>query len=140
MCLFNILNCKNHSTGRAPVDGEVLSIYKSGTYFKETYSRKSYSESELLEKFNLAMFKGYYGKKEFYQPKHEQNTTTKDPFPDTRNTLFWKPDVITDKNGEAIVEFFCSDLNTVFLGNIEGVGDRGLIGSTKFKFVVKNLE
>ncbi len=140
VCDYNILNCSNHITGRPPVVGEVLKERQKGFLVNIVYAKRKYSESELLEKFNLVMIKGYYGKKEFYQPKHEEDTARKDPFPDTRNTLVWKPDVITNKNGDASIEFFCSDLNTIFIGNIQGVGDRGLIGSKRFKFVVKNLE
>ncbi len=140
VCDYNILNCANHVTGRPPVVGEVLRERQRGFLVNIVYAKRKYSESELLEKFNLVMIKGFYGKREFYQPKHDENTDIKDPFPDTRNTLLWKPDVITNENGEAVIEFFCSDLNTIFVGNIEGVGDRGLIGSKRFKFVVKNLE
>jgi len=46
------------------------------------------------------------------------------------------PDVITDKNGEASVEFFCSDINSSFMGIIEGVGPDGLLGKKEFRFNV----
>jgi hypothetical protein len=51
----------------------------------------------------LARIKGYYPKKEFYQPDYDKE---QDPLPDYRNTLLWAPDIITDENGNATLEFF----------------------------------
>lgn len=102
-------------------------------------SSREYTEEELLELFNMVMLKGYYGKKEFYQPVYDKESI-KDPFPDTRNTLFWKPDIITNEQGKATIEFVCSDINTVFLGHIEGVSGSGLLGRDEFKFYVKKRD
>jgi hypothetical protein len=60
--------------------------------------------------------------------------------PDFRNTLLWEPSVFTDENGEATLSFFCSDINTVFVGRIEGVGGDGLLGTGFFKFTVRKLK
>ncbi|AOW09093.1 hypothetical protein EM308_05995 [Flavobacterium gilvum] len=94
------------------------------------------TEAELLSKFNIVMFKGYYGKKVFYEPIYDE-VTINDSSPDYRNTIFWKPDIITNEQGEATVDFFCSDINTVFLGNIEGVSGDGLLGVGNFEFTVR---
>lgn len=63
--------------------------------------------------------------------------TVTDPLPDYRNTLFWKSDIITDEKGEEIVDFFCSDINSLFLGNIKGVSGDGLFGTKNFEFKVR---
>ncbi|WP_141226096.1 hypothetical protein [Flavobacterium fluvii] len=94
------------------------------------------TEAELLEMFNVVMIEGYYGKKEFYEPIYDE-VTINDSTPDFRNTLFWKSDVITNKDGEASVDFFCSDINSLFIGNIEGVTGDGLLGAENFEFKVK---
>ena len=60
----------------------------------------------------------------------------KDHFPDYRNTLYQKPDIITNKNGKVTIEFFCSDINRTFIGNIEGVTQEGLLGKGNFEFKV----
>lgn len=145
VCEDNILNCKKviHPNGNIPIEGEMyltqstkLSKFRVVVYhFIPLFT---FSEEELLKNYNLVMLKGYYGEKEFYQPVYD-NISVKDPFPDYRNTLFWKPDIITDKNGEATVEFFCSDLNTIFLGHLEGLSDGGLLGMENFEFAVRKL-
>lgn len=108
--------------------------YTAKTLF-ETYHYPDLTEAELLELFNVVMVEGYYGKKVFYEAVYDELTIT-DSTPDYRNTLFWKPDIITDKDGEVSVNFFCSDINSQFTGNIEGVSGNGLLGADNFEFKV----
>lgn len=115
-CINRILNCKNHPEPR--------------------YNFRDLTEEELLEMFNVVMVEGYYGKKVFYEAIYDEVTIT-DSLPDYRNTLFWKSDLITDINGEATVTFFCSDINSLFIGNIEGVSGNGLLGTENFEFKVR---
>ncbi|MDR1098035.1 MAG: hypothetical protein LBL57_07885, partial [Tannerella sp.] len=77
------------------------------------YDGSIYSDEELLRMNNLWRIKGYYGVREFYQADEIDMQSS---LPDARNTLFWSPSVVTDKNGEATVSFYCSDLNTTFTG------------------------
>lgn len=102
-----------------------------------TYHYPQFTEEELLNMHNLFMLRGYYPKREFYQPNHGEHD---DPFPDYRNSLFWSPEVITDNKGEATIEFFTSDINTYFDGIIEGVGLKGLLGKNQFSFFVSQGE
>ncbi|WP_281336178.1 hypothetical protein [Flavobacterium eburneipallidum] len=115
-CINGILNCKNHPEPR--------------------FNYRDLTEEELLDMFNVVMVEGYYGKKVFYEAIYDEVTIT-DSSPDYRNTLFWKSDIITDINGEATVDFFCSDINSLFIGNIEGVDSDGLLGANTFEFKVK---
>ena len=76
---------------------------------------------------NIWRTKGYYALREFYQP---DEVDLESPIPDSRNTLFWSPFVVTDEKGEAIISFYCSDINTGFIGRIEGINGLNLLGST----------
>ncbi len=78
--------------------------------------------------------KGYYGKREFYQP---DEVDMQIPIPDARNVLLWKPDIVTNEKGEAKVEFFCSDINTGFAGIVEGTDGNGNLGSSLCGFNVQ---
>lgn len=144
------LNCVVHDKDKQrPVEGETYSEWISnrkphghiGWYRKDEYEIREYhypkyTEADLLEKFNLRMLRGYYGEREFYQPTYD-NQNINDTFPDYRNTLYWKSDIVTNLKGEASVSFFCSDINTKFNGQIEGVGGYGLLGNQKFEFFVR---
>ena len=97
------------------------------------YSGPEYSEEELLRMNNLWRTKGYYASREFYQPDEIEIQSS---IPDARNTLLWAPSVITDEKGEAKVSFYCSDINTGFVGIVEGVDGLGLLGTTRCEFRV----
>lgn len=132
----------NHPNGRyegkkiPPVEGETYTLIKyepagvDGEWILTdkkiiTYHGPEYSDEDLLRMNNLWRVKGYYGVRDFYMP---DELDIRSPLPDTRNTLLWNPTVITDENGEATLEFYTSDLNTGFIGRIEGVGNDGLLG------------
>ena len=44
---------------------------------------------------------------------------------DFRRTLYWNPDVETDKNGEASVEFYNNNTCQRFVISAEGISDMG---------------
>lgn len=140
------LNCPACTKGDRPVEGQRYITYTgrnpptshpfpfsadNTTYV--VYHYPKLTEEELLKKFNLARIKGYDTFREFYQPDYDKE---ENPLPDFRNTLLWAPSIITNEHGEATVEFFCSDINTGFIGVVEGVGGEGLIGQKEFRFNV----
>ncbi len=146
------LNCQAHPNDKSkkPIEGKVY-YYMEG--FKWNDKRNAYTitgsgylkyqypeltESYLLKKFNLKMLKSFYGKREFYEPVYDKAEQT-NVFPDYRNTLLWKPDIITNEKGEADIIFYCSDINTKFIGIVEGVGlsAEGLLGMGSFEFFVR---
>lgn len=155
ICHINHLNCPYHRGNRdmKPKEGVVyfgVLFQRNGSWIMTEeqekgepnkivtlppYSYTKYSDEQLLEMFNLVRIKGYYGKREFYNPVYDK-ISIDDPFPDYRNTLFWKPNIITDTNGEATVEFHCSDIKNTFIGNVEGVTEEGLLGNDNFIFKV----
>jgi len=71
--------------------------------------------------------KGYSISKEFYSPKYD----VKQPEhikPDYRTTLYWNPNVKTDKNGNAKVIFYNSDITESIQVDIQGLSDNGIPG------------
>lgn len=147
VCFYGVLNCPRHVREpgcRKPIDG--MTYYKIMNYgLNNEYvvdvryhapTTPRYSEQDLLKINNLVRVKGYYGRREFYQPNYDLNKG-EEAILDFRNTLLWEPSVITDENGEATLSFFCSDINTDFVGRIEGVSDDGLPGAATFKFTVR---
>lgn len=143
------LNCPACAGGTKPVEGRTYSelvepkrsqVNSHPFSFTETDMRKvvyhypRYTEEELLKKFKMAVVKGFSQHKAFYAPDYDTKDKT---VPDTRNTLFWNPMIVTDANGEAIVRFFCSDVHSRFTGVAEGVGEEGALGVGTFDFNVK---
>ncbi|KJD35663.1 hypothetical protein PW52_07920 [Tamlana sedimentorum] len=146
VCHLNIFNCENHvflPNSTRPVKGRTYRL-QSGTPFVYPYLPVGYNKDgldfevnlkEIMAQSNIKRIKGFYEKKEFYQPVYDKDYID-DGFPDKRSTLFWKPDIITNEQGEATVEFYCSDINSLYLGEIEGVSGSGQLGRTDFEFTV----
>jgi len=143
VCMNGIWNCKNHtrfdSGSTDPIPGK--RYYDSNGLphvARYLHPDQGLTEEELLKKFNLSRVKAYYSTREFYKPNYDQKT--EEVFiPDFRNTLLWEPSVITNEKGEATLSFYCSDINTDFVGRIEGVGGDGLLGTGYFNFKVRKL-
>lgn len=140
------LNCPACRTGEKPVEGKKYLVYTgknvpashpfpfNNEVVKEIiYHYPVFTEEELLKKFHLTKVKGYYEEKTFYNPVNDQQDVL---LPDYRNTLLWVPSTITDINGEATIEFICSDINSGFSGVIEGISGDGLLGKTTFQLQV----
>lgn len=142
------LDCKNTGYHVSPIEGDLYREYigfewvdyEGSAYTIEESKLEEYhypvlTEEQLLSFHNLTRIKGYYPEREFYQPNYDK-TDSLSMIPDYRNTLHWAPTVLTDRNGEAQLEFFCSDIYTGFVGIIEGVSGDGKLGSESFEFKV----
>jgi len=75
---------------------------------------------------------------EFYVPKYQVEETRKDPMPDLRSTIFWKPNVHTDENGLADIFFYTADSLGPFTITAEGVSPTGEIIRYQGKINTKN--
>lgn len=151
VCISSILNCpihKNDPGNTKPLEGKNYKQYVGFEWRKQPggaytftgwenieYHYPVFTEEFLLKVNNLSRIKGYYIEREFYQPNYDR-TDSLSMIPDYRNTLLWAPTVLTDRNGEAQLEFFCSDIFTGFVGIIEGVSGDGKLGSDSFEFKV----
>ena len=101
---------------------------------KIVYPKRTFTDEQLLKKYNMVKTQGYYPKREFYQP---DSFDLQSSSPDPRNLLQWQPEVITDNYGVAEVSFAASDINTEFIGIVEAAIDgSGLMGCKTFNFRV----
>ncbi|WP_435136721.1 hypothetical protein [Formosa sp. A9] len=140
LCKNGVLNCIKHAaSGKIPIPGNTYDYYVGREIQQVIYKeqiKKNFTEEELLKLFNVSCVKGVYIQKVFYEPVYDLDEQI-NGFPDYRNTLYWKPDIITDTNGQAQITFYCSDINTKFLGAIEGINGSGALGREEFEFFVK---
>ncbi|HEX5024414.1 MAG TPA: hypothetical protein VFV68_04045 [Agriterribacter sp.] len=82
-------------------------------------------------------FEGMQLQREFYMPVYETTEQMSSRKADFRNLLFWSPDVITNENGDADLEFYTSDVKGKYIGVIEGITRDGKAGTNTFGFEVK---
>jgi uncharacterized protein YfaS (alpha-2-macroglobulin family) len=83
------------------------------------------------------VFEGSQLPQEFYSPDHGTNTDGAYRIPDFRNTLYWKPDLSTGKDGKTSVSFFTSDEPGNYTVIVEGVSSDGSLGIVRIPFTVK---
>ncbi|WP_443945081.1 TonB-dependent receptor plug domain-containing protein [Pedobacter sp. AW1-32] len=79
--------------------------------------------------------KGYSVSREFYSPKYENATSNSRP--DLRSTIYWNPQVVSDKNGLAKFEFYNASEPATYRVVIEGIDAMGHIGRKVFTYTVK---
>lgn len=79
--------------------------------------------------------RGFYVAREFYSPKYENNTA--DNKPDLRSTIFWAPELATNKDGYANFEFYNSDERGTYRVVIEGIDSNGNIGRQVYRYKVE---
>lgn len=69
--------------------------------------------------------KGFYNEKPFEMPDYSNPQIQKLKMQDLRKTIYWNGNIVTDKNGEASVEFFSADEATTYIGIIRGITVNG---------------
>lgn len=79
---------------------------------------------------------GFYRAEEFYSPKYE-NSALAGKQPDQRSTIFWKPELETDKNGSASVDFYNADGKGTYRIVVEGIDNHGNIGRAVYRYKVE---
>ncbi|WP_428328696.1 TonB-dependent receptor [Mucilaginibacter sp.] len=80
--------------------------------------------------------KGYYKAREFYSPQYD-NPKTNTQIPDIRNTIYWKPNIITDKDGKASFEYFNADTKGTYRVVVEGIDADGNLGRQVYRYKVQ---
>ncbi len=80
--------------------------------------------------------KGFYKAREFYAPRYDAGQPANN-LPDQRSTIFWKPDVITDADGNASFNFFNADGVGTYRVEVEGIDSKGNLGMQVFRYKVQ---
>ena len=81
------------------------------------------------------MVQGYYKAREFYSPKYE--STVSNTHSDLRSTVYWNPELVTDKDGTASFEYYNADGKGNYRVVIEGVDEKGNIGRKVYRYKVE---
>jgi len=80
--------------------------------------------------------KGFYKAREFYSPKYDQSNLA-NSHPDLRSTIFWKPELVTDKDGNTSFEYYNADGTGSCRIVVEGIDDKGNIGRQVYRYKVE---
>ncbi|GAA4330698.1 TonB-dependent receptor plug domain-containing protein [Mucilaginibacter gynuensis] len=82
--------------------------------------------------------KGYYLAREFYSPKYDEESLSRNQqLLDLRTTIYWNPNIITDENGNAVFDFYNADGKGTYKVIVEGIDNDGVIGRKVFRYKVQ---
>jgi len=73
--------------------------------------------------------------KKFYTPKYKPES--KADMTDIRSTVYWDPNIITDKDGKASISFYTADIPGTYSVIIEGSDMAGNLGSERTVIAVE---
>jgi len=79
---------------------------------------------------------GFYKAKEFYSPKYD-NGSWIGKQKDLRSTIYWKPEIKTDKDGNASIEYYNADGTGTYKLVVEGIDNNGNIGRQVYRYKVE---
>jgi hypothetical protein len=82
-------------------------------------------------------YEGLQLEREFYSPHYETQKQIDSRMPDRRYQLYWNPSLKTDANGNALVEFYTSDVQGTFVVDIQALDKKGNAGYLRKTFMVK---
>jgi len=80
--------------------------------------------------------RGFYKARTFYSPVYEASTGA-DKKPDARTAIYWNPDIVTDKDGNASFDFFNADSKGNYRLVMEGIDEAGNIGRSILTYKVQ---
>jgi TonB-dependent SusC/RagA subfamily outer membrane receptor len=79
---------------------------------------------------------GFYKAREFYSPKYD-NANLNSKQKDFRSTIYWKPELITNKDGNASFDYYNADGTGTYKVIIEGIDNKGNLGRQVFRYKVE---
>jgi hypothetical protein len=80
---------------------------------------------------------GYATPVEIYSPKYDTPKALDDKNPDLRTTIYWKPDIVVNKDNKVSVDFYTADTHTTYSVVTEGICPNGTLIYKHEKAVVK---
>jgi hypothetical protein len=114
--------------GTRMADGGIIITTKRGKRTKDYYR---YAPGVVTY-----MPKGFYKAREFYSPQYD-NPHTNQKMADLRSTIYWNPNIITDKDGKASFEYFNADGKGTYRVVVEGIDADGNLGRQVFRYKVE---
>jgi TonB-dependent SusC/RagA subfamily outer membrane receptor len=79
--------------------------------------------------------KGFYKARTFYSPVY--GGSTPNAVPDDRSTIYWNPDLVTDKDGSTSFDYFNADGKGDYRVIIEGIDENGNLGRSVYTYKVE---
>jgi len=115
VCLYNILNCPNHKVGNPPQDGAEYTYMGHKVIYHGCASQAPPPNHFLLKNISTP--------NNFILPDYDKDPSNE---PELRSTIYWGPNLNTEKDGKVTFEFFTSDIKGDFTIMVQGIDAKTL--------------
>lgn len=126
-----VLASPNFATVYGPRGGHGILVITTKRYEDYKNSYKRYAPGVVTY-----VPKGFYKAREFYSPQYD-NPGTNPKMNDLRSTIYWQPNIITDKDGKAAFSYFNADKKGIYRVVIEGIDTDGNLGRLVYRYRVE---
>jgi TonB-dependent Receptor Plug Domain len=79
---------------------------------------------------------GFYKARTFYSPKYDY-ANGNSVVPELRPTIYWNPEIKTDKDGNANLEYYNAEGRGIYKVTVEGIDKNGNIGRLVYRYKVE---
>ncbi len=133
IAFIDIISSLNQLTpyGQQGVNG-IINVYLNEFTEDSRPLPKSKDSDFIAKKVN-----GFHLSKPFNLPNYSIESNEHPKF-DSRTTLYWNPNLIVDESGEAIIQFYTGDRNTIYDVIVEGIAENGMPVHATSEFIVTN--
>ncbi|MFD0750937.1 hypothetical protein ACFQZS_12350 [Mucilaginibacter calamicampi] len=119
------------------LDRERMGRFGAFAYFEITTRAKKGPFLEITPGTYLHKTLPFTLPKQFYSPKYTVKNKTAGLGTDLRSTIFWEPNIITDKEGKASLSFYSADKAANYTVIVEGTNLDGALGFGKQQIKIK---
>jgi hypothetical protein len=109
--------------------GMTIPMLRSDIVYIFLHTKPNMKSVKSAQGVRNTLFDGYAISKEFYSPVYEYKASPEDT--DYRRTLYWNPDVVTDKDGKAQIRFYNNGSASAFSISAEAMTSDGKLGVLK---------
>jgi len=109
----------------------------AGVIYITTISRGASSATKQAAAGSLGITApGYYNARTFYTPKYNHPNDNAN-LKDLRSTIYWNPELVTDKAGNTTFDFYNADGAGTYRIIIEGIDEKGNLGRQVYHYKVQ---
>jgi hypothetical protein len=123
----------------------LMSFYQCNGIISITTKTRSFNEDQksadlqalVAQTGNVTLMpKGFYKARIFYSPKYNTQESAIPQGTDRRSTIYWNPNITTDKDGNATFDYYNADGRGTYRAVIEGIDLDGNIGRSVLRYKV----
>ncbi len=81
----------------------------------------------------------YHQARQFYAPSYYPNNLNQNRGGDRRQTLYWNPNISTNENGKATINYFNGDIENTFRIILEGISNQGVVVRNEHTYSIQKL-